>query len=331
MEYVLFLCFIISFFVTLVVTPFWIKRAKRAGLVGRDVHKLDRKNVAEVGGITVITGFLFGILVYIAIQTFYFSNQLKSLEIMAVLSTILIIAFIGLVDDILGWKIGLRQWQRPLLTLFAALPMVVINSGHSTMILPFLGRVDIGLFYPLFFVPIGIVGAANGFNMIAGYNGLEVKMGILILSVLGVVSWIIGNTGASILAFIMVFSLFGFLYFNKYPARVFPGNILTYSVGAMIAIIAILGNVERIALVLFFPYFIELVLKLRGNFQKESFSKVLRDLGLDVPYDKFYGLEHIMVYINKKIRKRVTENNVVNSLLIFELMFVVLAIVMWLL
>lgn len=329
MEYILFLCFIISFLITLIVTPFWIKRAKKAGLVGRDVHKLGRKKVAEVGGITILTGFLFGILVYIAIQTFYFSNQLKSLEIMAVLSTILIIAFIGLVDDILGWKIGLRQWQRPLLTLFAALPMIVINSGHSTMILSFLGRIDIGLFYPLFFVPIGIVGAANGFNMIAGYNGLEVKMGIMILSVLGFVSWVIGNSGAAVLAFIMVFALLGFLYFNRYPARVFPGNIMTYSVGAMIAVIAILGNVERIALILFIPYFIELLLKLRGMFQKESFAKVLKDGGLAVPYDKFYGLEHVMVYINKKIRKRVTENNVVNSLLVFEFMFVVLAIVMW--
>ena len=331
MEYILFLSFIISFIVTFVVTPPWIKRAKKAGLIGKDVHKLDRRSIAEVGGIAVITGFLFGMFVYIAIQTFYFENQIKSLEIMAALSTILIIALIGLIDDILGWKIGLRQWQKPLLTLFAALPMVVINAGHSTMILPLLGRIDVGLLYPLIFVPTAITGATNGFNMIAGYNGLEAKMGILILSVLGLVSWIIGNTGASVIAFIAVFALIAFLYFNRYPSRVFPGNILTYSVGAMIAVITILGNVERIALILFIPYFIEFLLKLRGMFQKESFAKVLKDGSLDLPYDKFYGLEHVAVYINKRLKKKAYEKDVVNSLIIFQFIFIIISFMVWLL
>ena len=77
MEYILFLSFIISFIVTFVVTPPWIKRAKKAGLIGKDVHKLDRRSIAEVGGIAVITGFLFGMFVYIAIQTFYFENQIN--------------------------------------------------------------------------------------------------------------------------------------------------------------------------------------------------------------------------------------------------------------
>jgi len=331
MEYILLLCFLISFIVTLIVTYFWIKRANKSNLTARDMHKLDRKKIANFGGVAVVTGFLFGILSYIAIQTFYFENQIKSLEIMAVLSTILIIALIGLVDDILGWKIGLRQWQKPLLTLFAALPMIVINAGQSIMIIPFLGRLDIGLLYPLFFVPIGIVGAANGFNLLAGYNGLETKMGILILVVMGILTWVVESYTASVMAFIMVFALIAFLHFNKYPAKVFPGNIFTYSVGAMIAVIAIVGNVERIALVLFIPYFLEFVLKLRGKFQKESFAKLLKDGSLDVPYEKFYGLEHVTIYFLKKIKKKIYENDVVNILVLFEFVIILLYIMAWLL
>jgi len=331
MEYILFLCIILAFIVTFICTPFWIKRARDAKLVGRDIHKTIKEKVAEAGGICVITGFIFGLLTYIAIQTFYFHNQTKSLQIMAVLSTILIIALIGLIDDILGWKIGLRQWQKPLLTLFAALPMVVINAGQSTMAIPLIGRIDVGLLYPLFFIPIAIVGSANGFNMIAGYNGLETKMGIVILFILGFISWAIGNSSAAIIALIMVSALIAFLYFNKYPARVFPGNILTYSVGALIGVIAILGNVERIALILFIPYFIELILKLRGKFQKESFGKLLKDGTLDIPYEKFYGLEHIMIYLVKRIKKKVYENDVVNIILILEIIFIAISFVMWLL
>ena len=42
----LFLCFVVSFVVTLLVTPAWIKRARNAGLVGRDMHKLNERKVA---------------------------------------------------------------------------------------------------------------------------------------------------------------------------------------------------------------------------------------------------------------------------------------------
>lgn len=329
MEYILFICFFLSFLVTLIVTPIWIKSAKKAGLIGRDAHKLEGKEVAEVGGVAVILGFLFGIFAYIAIQTFYFNNYGKSLEIMAILSCILIAAFIGLIDDILGWRIGLRQWQRPILTLLAALPIIVINLGQSTMAIPFFDKINIGILYPLVFVPIGIIGAANGFNMIAGYNGLEAGMGIIILSILSIVTYFTWSHISTILCLIMIFALLAFLIFNKYPSKVFPGNILTYSVGTLIGVTAISGNVERIALILFIPYFLELILKLRGKFQKQSFSKVNEDGSLDLLYNKFYGIEHIAVYLLKKIKKKAYERDVVYSIYLFQFIFVVIALLYW--
>ncbi|MDP2841599.1 MAG: hypothetical protein Q8O17_04910 [Candidatus Methanoperedens sp.] len=44
------------------------------------------------------------------------------------------------------------------------------------MAFPFLGTLDIGLLYPLLIIPIGMIGASNAFNMLAGYNGLEAGM-----------------------------------------------------------------------------------------------------------------------------------------------------------
>ncbi len=49
----------------------------------------------------------------------------------------------------------------------------------------------------------------------------------------------------------MVGALLAFLWFNWYPAKVFPGDTLTYSVGALVACIAILGDMEKIAVILF--------------------------------------------------------------------------------
>ena len=71
---ILFIPLIISFLATLIALPHWINRAKHAGLVGKDMHKSDKREVAEIGGIPVLFGFLLGLLSYIALSTFYFKN-----------------------------------------------------------------------------------------------------------------------------------------------------------------------------------------------------------------------------------------------------------------
>ncbi|MFC1732668.1 glycosyltransferase 4 family protein [candidate division KSB1 bacterium] len=304
---------LISFIITLIITPYWIKRARDHNLVAKDMHKPGKK-AAELGGLCVICGFLAGILYYIAIDVFVYGNASYAKFMFAAISSILIATIIGLTDDILGWKLGLRQYQKVILTIAIVFPMMVINAGQSTMSFPFFGRYDLGLWFPLLIVPIGIIGASNGFNMMAGYNGLEAGMGIIILSTLGYISFAIGSEWVALMAFCMVAALAAFLVFNKYPARVFPGDTLTYSVGALIAIVAILGNMEKFALIIFTPYFIECVLKARGKMQKESFGKVLKDGSLAIPYKKYYGLEHVFIALIRKIKKRAYEYEVVLSL-----------------
>jgi UDP-N-acetylglucosamine--dolichyl-phosphate N-acetylglucosaminephosphotransferase len=324
---------IASFILTLLALPYWIRRAKNAELIGKDVHKLDKREIAEMGGIIVVFGFLFAVLFYIAIDTFYLQHSkiesflIRDLQLMAALLTIMIIAIIGMVDDILGWKIGLRQWQKPILVALASVPIMVVNAGHSIIFLPYFGEISIGIIYPLLIIPIAISGAANGFNMLAGYNGLETGMGAIILAALGYIAWITNSGSVAVMALCMVFALLAFYIYNKYPAKVFPGDTLTYTVGGLIAIIAILGNMEKIALILFIPYFIEFLLKLRGKFRKESFAKLNEDGSIELPYKKFYGLEHVAISIMKKIKRKVYEKDVVYCLFTIQLLIVFIAFI----
>lgn len=324
-----------SFLSVLAFMPYWIKRAKKSGLTGKDMNKKDKPEVAELGGIIVILGFLIGVLGYLAIDTFYFShtdaqNQLgRDLQIAAALLTVMIITIIGLVDDILGWKIGLRQWQKPLLAAFAALPMMVVNAGTSKLAVPLIGVMDIGILFPLILIPIAISGASNAFNMLAGYNGLEAGMGIIILSALGYRAWTTQNGWVAVIAFCMVAALLAFYFFNKYPSKIFPGDSMTYPVGATIAIIAILGNIERLALFLFIPYFIEFILKFRGLMQKESFAIPNEDGSLRKPYDKFYGLEHLSISIITKIKGKAFETEVTYSIFAFEIIIAAIGMSIW--
>jgi len=216
-----------------------------------------------------------------------------------------------MMDDLLGWKMGLRQWQKPIFTLFAALPMMVINAGHSAMNLPIAGVIDWGILYPLLIVPLGIVGASNVYNMVAGYNGLEAGMGVIILYALGYFAFITGKQSAMIMALCMASALLAFLYFNWYPAKVFPGDTLTYSVGAMAACVAILGDMEKIAVLLFLPYAFDFIIQAAGGFRREAFAKVIEDGSLEKPYKGIYHLTHLGIIVLKQLKGKVYERDVV--------------------
>jgi UDP-N-acetylglucosamine--dolichyl-phosphate N-acetylglucosaminephosphotransferase len=86
-----------------------------------------------------------------------------------------------------------------------------------------------------------------------------------------------------------------FLFFNVYPASVFPGDTLTYGVGAIIGTVAILADIEKFALFLILPYFVELVLKGRTFFQKASWAKADWDGSLTNRYGRWYGWPNVMI------------------------------------
>ena len=321
MNLILILPLLLSFFVGLFLIPFWIRKAKEIGLVWEDMNKPEHpKDVAGSGGIGVFLAFILGTLTYIAIKTFYFKSEDNIIEIFASLSVVLVIAFIGILDDLLGWKKGgLSRRSRLVLLFFSAIPLIVINAGESNLF-----GINFGLIYPLVIIPLGIVGASATFNFLAGYNGLESSQGIIILSALSGIAFLMGNKWLSIIGLCMVMSLIPFYLFNKTPAKVFPGNILTYSVGALIATIAILGNMEKIAVFFFIPYILETILKSRGKLIKHSFAKVNPDGSLELPYEKIYGVEHLAILILKKIKpsKKVYEKDVVFLINLFQILII---------
>jgi len=329
MNYILLIPIAASFFTTLFLVPRWIKRAKKADLVGKDLHKLDGKSVAESGGMNVIAGFVIGNLIYIAINTFIFKANKNFIEMLALLNTIILISFIAFTDDILGWKIGLKRRTRLILVVFASIPLIAINAGKSSIGIPFVGSVDVGILYPIILIPLGIAGATTTFNFLAGYNGLEAGQGIIILGGICLVAYLTGNSWLAFITACMIVSLLAFIFYNFYPAKVFPGDSLTYPVGALIAAVSILGNFEKIAIFFFIPYILETLLKLRGKLVKESYGRLLEDGTLDMPYEKVYGLEHLAIFAMKKTGVAPTERKVVFSIWAFQILIIALGLLIF--
>ena len=320
----LFIPIIASFLIVLLVMPFWIAKTKEIKLVWRDMNKYSKKYISGSGGLIVCLGFIVSVLIFVAYRTFYLKTDAYFSEILATLCVILILCLVGIIDDLLGWiKGGLSKRSRLVLTLLAAIPLVAINAGKSQMNFPFFGAIDLGIIYPLFLIPLGIVGATTTFNFLAGFNGEEAGQGILLLSAVGLVAFFTGSSWLTVISFCMVAALFGFLIFNFSPARIFPGDSLTYCVGGLIAIVSILGNFEKIALFFFIPFILETGFKIRGKLYNQSFGKPKKDGTLENKYSKFYSLNHVAIALLNKTKYKATEKKVVYVIWIFQFLIIV--------
>ena len=106
----LIICFLVSFTASLFLIPLWIKKAMHGGFFGKDIHKLDKRPVAEMGGVVVMIAFVLGLLSYVALTIHRTNTENNTVMILGILASILITIIIGILDDVLGWKIGLRQF-----------------------------------------------------------------------------------------------------------------------------------------------------------------------------------------------------------------------------
>lgn len=246
------LIFLVSFLSSYFSIPKIIRFMREHDYVGKDIHKNDQPEVAESGGLsTVIALLISSILIIIFFQEFI--N-----ETLIFLLTILIAAFIGFVDD----RIKLKSRYKILLTLFSGLPLFFANFfgfiNISSPIIPFLGRTRLTIIYP-FLIPLIVGVFANTVNMLEGYNGEGSGTSLISLTFLLMSGVILLSSKVIIFTIPLLAALIPFFMYNKYPAKIFPGDIGTLTWGAAIAFIALTGSIE-------FPAFCALLLHIFNSF-----------------------------------------------------------------
>ena len=70
-------------------------------------------------------------------------------------------------------------------------PLVAVEmaGGHSVISIPFVGMVPFGILYPLLLIPLAIAICSNLTNMMAGFNGLEAGLGIIMFATLSLLAF----------------------------------------------------------------------------------------------------------------------------------------------
>jgi len=310
---------LLSFLVTLGFTGLLIPRLARAGITGMDENKSGGPAIPEMGGIAIVAGFSAGMLLAIFFNSFA-GFGFNLVTVLAAIITIHAIAFIGMVDDL----VTIPQWLKAILPLFAAVPLVVVKAAGSTaMMLPLIGAVDFGVLYLFVLVPVAIAVCSNLTNMLAGFNGMETGMAAVMFAALSILALSHGQTEMSIITLSMLGALVAFFYFNKYPAKVFPGDVGNLTIGVAVASAVIIGNLESAGVILMMPYIADFFVKLKNRFPHTH--QELKRGKLYPKEGKMRGLVHVVM----KAFNGITERNLVLFFIAVELVFAAIALALY--
>ena len=157
---------------------------------------------------------------------------------------------IGAVDDWegirgsrrgLGMSAKMKFGLQLLLSLFFAY-VIKNNLGISDLIWPNSPYpINVGFwFYPI--AIFLIVGTSNAVNLTDGMDGLAGLICATAFAAYGIITLKEGDIFISRFCFILVGALFGFLWFNVNPAMMFMGDAGSLSLGATLAVVALISR-----------------------------------------------------------------------------------------
>jgi len=251
-EVISLVAFFLALFTCFASMPTIMKRMRKAGIVGADAHKRGRPEIPEMGGVGILIGLTAGITVAVLLL------PERAWVLLSFLAVVLLAGAVGAYDDLKP----LNARVKPVLTALAGLPILLVPNAYDPhMILPIIGRTRLTIVYPLLILP-AIAVTANAVNMIDIFNGAMPGTSSVIVTILLISSIFLGRGDATILCMALLGCLLAFYYFNRYPARTFAGDVGSLSVGAAIGAIAIIGQLEVIAVVAFMPQILDAFYKL---------------------------------------------------------------------
>jgi len=157
------------------------------------------------------------------------------------------VGLLGTFDDYLNAKTGegisVRQkllWQ--VVFGFAAAFLIQRTYNIDQIAVPFVGPVFVDPAVYVAFAAFAIIAASNGVNITDGLDGLAggtlvfAFVAFLLVSLLNVPA----QPNLAFLCALVIGSLLGFLWFNVHPAQIFMGDAGSLSLGATLAVIALI-------------------------------------------------------------------------------------------
>ena len=246
MNYIL--AMVVSLIITLITMPFLMKLASKVHFTDKpNKRKQHKKPTPLCGGIALYIGFFISYFIF-------FRHDLEQQLTVFVSATMIVL--IGLIDD----------WYKTKGKEFPIFPRLVVQLLSAVLVfkagIVFEGFTNpiTGIFIELnptiqFLLTITwIFGVTTVINWSDGMDGLAGGLSLISAATFFFAAIILGQPESALVSIILSGAIFGFLYYNKYPAKVFMGDSGANFLGFILSITALDGAFKQATVLsLFIP------------------------------------------------------------------------------
>jgi phospho-N-acetylmuramoyl-pentapeptide-transferase len=234
---------LLAFAIVVILMPPYIRLLRETGFTkqirveGPDSHQI-KHGTPTMGGALIIV---------VVVALYLLLGSPPEGGIYAPLAALAGVGLLGAFDDYLNAKTGhgirVRQkliWQ----VVFAFVAAFLIQRTYQIdqIAVPFRGPVDVDPVVYVLFAAFAIIAASNGVNITDGLDGLA--GGTLVFAFVAFLLVAVLNDppqpNLAFLCALMIGALLGFLWFNVHPAQIFMGDSGSLSLGATLAVIALI-------------------------------------------------------------------------------------------
>ena len=211
--------------------------------VPRDSRRMHKTPIPRLGGLAIFLGFLVSILIF----------GRTGPQMAAILVGAILLVALGMVDDVVALKPGIKFLGQIVAALIPTLAGVVITRFTN----PFSagGYFNLGIFA----IPVTIlwiVGITNAVNFIDGLDGLACGVSAIATVTMFVIAVLYSEYQIALMMAALAGACLGFLPYNMNPAKIFMGDTGSMFLGYILAVTSIQGLFKFYAVISFAVPFI---------------------------------------------------------------------------
>lgn len=276
-------CMIAIFFLVpltfmLIAMPYIIRNLQEKGPRVLDMYKPARPLIPTNGGIVILLISIFSL----SIISLFYHDFITPVNY-AIIVVVILFALFGLLDDM----INIGRPAKLILLYYCSYPLLPFILTTSVLV-PMCGTIDLSILYPQIVITTYVPAVANLVNMHSGFNGLAPGVSLIVLMTLVLKNAWAGDIGNALFIVCLAGALFSYFLFERYPSRIFWGNIGALSVGAGIGALIVTQEFIISGFVMLIPHTVNFLLYVywrlnAGRYPVAKFGTVGADGNLSVP------------------------------------------------
>lgn len=223
------LIFFTSLIFTIFFTPYFIAYLKKSNVVDLPgKRRIHNEVIPRMGGLLIF------MMASVMIISFY--KDLNSIRLIIISANIILL--VGIFDDMLGLEYSIKFLLQ---TLASVLLLIYLAPRYDSIRL-----FEVYIPFPFDYVVLVmfILGSINSINLLDGMDGLVSGFSLLVFSIILSLAILSYDTFLLILSCSLMGSIFGFLKFNAFPAKIFLGDTGSLSLGFFLVVASLLTSIN---------------------------------------------------------------------------------------